>query len=102
MVFLLYDRFKVVLQVKFGLLITIERKYIRYSGRYIIPTRKGLFIYETIRGTGIADAALTTGWEARLARMERGKLTQNVFLREVADLAQKVTDEIFQACKPRK
>jgi len=78
----------------------IERKYIRYSGRYIIPTRKGLFIYETIRGTGIADAALTTGWEARLARMERGKLTQNVFLREVADLAQKVTDEIFQACKP--
>ena len=80
----------------------IERKYIRYSGRYIIPTRNGLFIYETIRGTGIADAALTTGWEARLARMERGKLTQNVFLREVADLAQKVTDEIFQACKPRK
>lgn len=80
----------------------IERKYIRYSGRYIIPTRKGLFIYETIRGTGIADAALTTGWEARLARMERGKLTQNVFLREVADLAPKVTDEIFQACKPRK
>ena len=80
----------------------IERKYIRYSGRYIIPTRKGLFIYETIRGTGIADAALTTGWEARLARMERGKLTQNVFLREVADLAQKVTEEIFQACKPRK
>ena len=80
----------------------IERKYIRYSGRYIIPTRKGLFIYETIRGTGIADAALTTGWEARLARMERGKHTQNVFLREVADLAQKVTDEIFQACKPRK
>lgn len=80
----------------------IERKYIRYSGRYIIPTRKGLFIYETIRGTGIADAALTIGWEARLARMERGKLTQNVFLREVADLAQKVTDEIFQACKPRK
>lgn len=80
----------------------IERKYIRYSGRYIIPTRKGFFIYETIRGTGIADAALTTGWEARLARMERGKLTQNVFLREVADLTQKVTDEIFQACKPRK
>ena len=62
----------------------IERKYIRYSGRYIIPTRKGLFIYETIRGTGIADAALTTGWEARLARMERGKLTQNVFLRAVS------------------
>lgn len=79
----------------------MERKYIRYSGRYIIPTRKGLFIYETIRGTGIADAALTTGWEARLARMERGGLTPEAFLSEVADLAGKVTDEIFRACKPR-
>ncbi|RHC25109.1 DNA topoisomerase [Bacteroides stercoris] len=80
----------------------IERKYIRYSGRYIIPTRKGLFIYETIRGTGIADAALTTGWEARLARMERGGITPEAFLSEVADLAGKVTDEIFRACQPKK
>ena len=80
----------------------MERKYIRYSGRYIIPTRKGLFIYETIRGTGIADAALTTGWEARLARMERGGITPEAFLSEVADLAGKVTDEIFRACQPKK
>lgn len=78
----------------------IDRKYIRYSGRYIIPTRKGLYIYETVRGTGIADAALTSGWEARLARMERGELASETFLGEVAELTREVTDEIFRACKP--
>ena len=78
----------------------IDRKYIRYSGRYLIPTRKGLYIYETVRGMGIANAALTSGWEARLARMERGELTPEVFLGEVADLTGEVTDEIFRICKP--
>ena len=28
----------------------LERKYIRYSGKYIIPTPKGLLLYETVRG----------------------------------------------------
>lgn len=39
----------------------IKRKYIRYSGKYIVPTPKGMFTYETIRGKRIADASLTRG-----------------------------------------
>lgn len=49
----------------------LERKYIRYSGKYIIPTPKGLLLYETVRGMKVADASLTSGWEAKLARIER-------------------------------
>lgn len=49
---------------------------------------------------GIANAALTSGWEARLARMERGELMPEVFLGEVAELTGEVTDEIFRTCKP--
>lgn len=80
----------------------INRKYIRYSGKYIIPTRKGLYVYETVRGMKITNATLTSGWEAQLARMERGKLTQEEFLGKVLKLAGKVTDEIFRRYKPRK
>ncbi len=58
----------------------LERKYIRYSGKYIIPTPKGLLLYETVRGMKVADASLTSGWEAKLARIERGELTQKEFL----------------------
>lgn len=74
----------------------INRKYIRYSGKYIIPTRKGLYIYETVRGMKIANAALTFGWEAQLARMEQGKLTQEEFLDNALKLAGEVTEEIFR------
>lgn len=58
----------------------LERKYIRYSGKYIIPTPKGLLLYETVRGMKVADASLTSGWEAKLARIERGELTQKEFV----------------------
>lgn len=74
----------------------IDRKYIRYTGKYIIPTRKGLYMYETVRGMKIANAALTSGWEAQLARMEQGKLSQEEFLDGVRELAGEITEEIFQ------
>lgn len=41
----------------------VNRKYIRYSGKYIVPTPKGMFTYETIRGKKIADTSLTADWE---------------------------------------
>ena len=77
-----------------------SRKYIRYSGKYIIPTRKGLYVYETVRGMKITGAALTSGWEAQLTRMERGKLTQEEFLGRALELAGEVTDEIFRRYNP--
>lgn len=79
----------------------IDRKYIRYAGKYIIPTRKGLYLYETVRGMKIAGAALTSGWEAQLARMEQGKLSQKDFLDGVLELAGEVTEEIFNTCRPK-
>lgn len=73
----------------------LERKYIRYSGKYIIPTPKGLLLYETVRGMKVADASLTSGWEAKLARIERGELTQKEFLDGVLETVNEVTGEIF-------
>ena len=74
----------------------LERKYIRYSGKYIIPTPKGLLLYETVRGMKVADTSLTSGWEAELARIERGELTQKEFLDGVLETVNEVTGEIFR------
>lgn len=74
----------------------LEHKYIRYSGKYIIPTPKGLLLYETVRGMKVADASLTSGWEAKLARIERGELTQKEFLDGVLETVNEVTGEIFR------
>lgn len=74
----------------------LERKYIRYSGKYIIPTPKGLLLYETVRGMKVADASLTSGWESELARIEQGELTQKEFLDGVLETVNEVTGEIFR------
>ena len=74
----------------------LDRKYIRYSGRYIIPTPKGLLLYETVRGMKVAEASLTSGWETELVRIERGELTQKEFLDGVLETVNEVTGEIFR------
>lgn len=74
----------------------LERKYIRYSGKYVVPTPKGLFLYETVRSMKVADASLTSGWETELARIERGELSQEKFLDGVLETVNEVTGEIFR------
>lgn len=73
----------------------INRKYIRYSGKYIVPTPKGMFTYETIRGKKIADAALTADWEDQLTAVENGNTTGKEFLERIGILAREMTDDIF-------
>ena len=79
----------------------MDRKYIRYSGKYIIPTPKGMFVYETMKGLRISEASLTSGWEIQLARMEQGKLSQEEFLNGVLKLAGEITDEIFNTFRKK-
>ena len=80
----------------------IKRKYIRYSGKYIVPTPKGMFTYETIRGKRIADASLTGEWEKQLAGLEHGMTTGQKFLDRIRTLAMEMTDDIFNTYTPKK
>ena len=80
----------------------INRKYIRYSGKYIIPTPKGMFTYETIRGKKIADTSLTTDWEKQFAELENGMTTGQEFLDRIKVLAKEMTDDIFNTYSQRK
>lgn len=43
----------------------------------------------------VADTSLTSGWEAEVARIEQGKLTQEEFLGGVLEQVKEVTGEIF-------
>lgn len=78
----------------------LNRNYIRYAGKYIVPTPKGMFTYETIRGKKIADTELTRDWEALLAGVETGQEEESGFLERVRDLATLLVDDIFQTYAP--
>ena len=79
-----------------ALLTLVDRKYVRHSGKYIIPTPKGLFVYETFKGMKIADAALTSDWEEHLEAVENGSLCPKKFLKMAASLTAEVTEDIFR------
>ena len=78
----------------------LNRNYIRYAGKYIVPTPKGMFTYETIRGKKIADTELTRDWEALLAGVETGQEEKSGFLERVRSLATLLVDDIFQTYAP--
>lgn len=48
----------------------------------------------------IADASLTSGWEAELAQIERGERTPEEFLDGVLELVKGITGEIRRIQRP--
>lgn len=45
----------------------IKRDYIARSGKSIVPTEKGMYIYEAVKDMLVADVELTGSWEKALA-----------------------------------
>ena len=51
----------------------IAREYMIRLNKQLIPTEKGLFIYDLLKDKQIADVAMTGRWEQSLARIERAE-----------------------------
>lgn len=57
----------------------IFRDYIRRDKKAIIPTEKGLAVYEIVKDKRIANAEMTGSWELALAAIEAGKMPSERF-----------------------
>jgi len=57
----------------------ILRDYIRRDKKTIIPTEKGLTVYEIVKDKKIANAEMTGSWELALAAIEAGKMPSDKF-----------------------
>jgi len=57
----------------------ILRDYIRRDKKAIIPTEKGLAVYEIVKDKRIANAEMTGSWELALAAIEAGKMPSERF-----------------------
>ena len=57
----------------------ILRDYIRREKKSIIPTEKGLAVYEIVKDKKIANAEMTGAWELALAAIEAGKMPADKF-----------------------
>lgn len=77
----------------------LRREYIVRSKKSIVPTEKGLALYSIVRDMDIADVAMTGGWEAALARIERGELPAEVFMKDIENYTRKITTELLSCDK---
>jgi DNA topoisomerase-3 len=69
----------------------LNEKYLVREGREIIPTAKAFQLMTLLRGLGVNELTapeLTGEWEYKLSQMERGKISREEFMREIAQMTQ--------------
>ena len=72
------------------------RDYIKREKKSLIPTEKGLTVYETVKDKQIADVALTGNWENTLAKIERGETFPDTFRQAIEIYTRQITAELLE------
>ncbi|MDR3220491.1 MAG: DNA topoisomerase III [Candidatus Accumulibacter sp.] len=73
----------------------IGEQYVYREGRELHPTAKAFSLMTLLNGLGIPELTapeLTGEWEHKLARMERGELSRDDFMKEIAAMTQHIVD----------
>jgi DNA topoisomerase-3 len=71
------------------------RDYIRREKKSLLPTDKGLLVYETVKDKRIADVAMTGSWENALAQIERGEMQPETFSKAIEVYTGQITAELL-------
>jgi DNA topoisomerase-3 len=71
------------------------RDYIHREKKSLVPTEKGLTVYETVKDKRIADVALTGSWENTLAQIERGETAAETFRQAIEIYTKQITTELL-------
>ncbi len=69
----------------------LGERYLLREGRELIPTAKAFQLMTLLRGLGVNELTapeLTGEWEYKLAQMEKGKISREEFMREIAQMTQ--------------
>ena len=73
----------------------IQREYMIRLNKQLIPTEKGLFIYNLLKDKQITDVAMTGRWEQTLSRIERGECSPHDFRRGIEDYTGEIVKELL-------
>jgi DNA topoisomerase-3 len=77
----------------------LKRDYIERSGKSLIPTARGLALYDSLRNLRIADVELAGSWEQSLASVERGDMPSETFMAAIAIHTRQITAEMLSLDK---
>ena len=80
----------------------ILRDYIRRDKKAIIPTEKGLAVYEIVKDKKIANAEMTGSWELALAAIEAGKMPSDKFSQGINSYVETICEELLSLSSEQK
>ena len=80
----------------------ILRDYIRRDKKAIIPTEKGLAVYEIVKDKKIANAEMTGAWELALAAIEAGKMPSERFSQGINSYVGTICEELLSLSSDQK
>ena len=73
----------------------ILRDYIRREKKAIVPTEKGLAVYEIVKDKKIANAKMTGSWELALAAIEAGQMPAEKFAKGINSYVGTICEELL-------
>lgn len=73
----------------------IARHYVERNGRSLIPTPKGLEVYDIVKEKMSANVSMTGGWECALHEIETGKVSTETFTQSINSYTQQITSELL-------
>ena len=80
----------------------ILRDYICREKKSIIPTEKGLAVYEIVKDKKIANAEMTGAWELALAAIEAGKMPADKFSQGINSYVGTICEELLSLSSEQK
>ena len=80
----------------------ILRDYIRREKKSIIPTEKGLAVYDIVKDKKIANTEMTGSWELALAAIEAGKMPSDKFSQGINSYVGTICEELLSLSSEQK
>ncbi|MDN5395617.1 MAG: DNA topoisomerase 3, partial [Chryseobacterium sp.] len=73
----------------------LSRNYIIRKSKALIPTEKGLKVYDLVKEQQIANVQMTAEWEMALHKIENGKLDAKQFITDIKNYTTEITKELL-------
>ena len=73
----------------------ILRDYIQREKKTVVPTEKGLAVYEIVKDKRIANAEMTGSWELTLAAIEAGQMPPEKFAQGINSYVETICEELL-------
>lgn len=73
-----------------------SRDYVHRDKKNLVPTGKGLAVYNIVKDKRIADVEMTGQWETALARIESGEMDAAAFRKGIEVYTAQITEELLQ------